>query len=103
VGAIDINRLQDEVSRIKLQRVALESRKEKEKRQMPFNLLKKSVDWLCSKLLAVLDKLSFEEKQKVLRGLVEEVSLNLATRDVVILANLPLVEKPISRFALPPC
>lgn len=88
-GAIEIDQLKAQMKEVKIRKEALAAQKKVDK--PPFKLASKGIRWLCRELNKALKKLFFEEKQKFLRLLIEEIIIS--RNRLIIKAILPIYEK----------
>jgi site-specific DNA recombinase len=99
-GAIELSQLKIQMSQIKLQRSGLESDRVEAKRPA-ISLLSRGVKKLCKQLKKVVITMTFEDKQKFLRLILDEVVIQ--NNKITIKGILPIPTKiePNLSFASP--
>lgn len=89
-GIIDLKQLKSQMNQIKQEKLALDTENTSEIK-LPVNLLAKSVKNICKELKKVINSLSFIEKQKLLRLLIDEVLFS--RKEIIIKGLLPIPNK----------
>lgn len=89
-GVIELPQLKVEIQRLRLLKNRLEA-ENKPIQKTSVSLISRSVNILCKQLKKVLQRLSFEDKQKVLRLILDNVTI--INNKIVVTGILPIISK----------
>lgn len=98
-GAIEIDQLEPQMDQIKTRKEALEEHKE-QLEAPSMRLAKKGAKWLCERVAEQLERLEFEQKQRFLRLLIDDIVIG--DDQLLIKGVLPVYESPPTECEIAP-